>query len=544
MYLATWVLISTVAPLLGGTETGPRIVHDAPACIVRSTSGFPVVRVTIAPPHATAERVRIHVRATEHPRFFPIDLVEKDGSWEAALPEPGPDTNELVYFLQVVNQSVPVVETPEYRVRLVEQMASDCSTGQPAQSGPPEEEQKKKKKSGLYWAIGAAVGAGLGLGLLSTGGEEETSPGPPMPPPEPPSPPEPPIPPTPPAVEACFDIPRSERVGVPVRIDASCSSPRGSLRYEWRLGDGRSREGRVINPVYGSPGLYIVELTVFRLESAGGGENEDRLEKPLLIVAPPPEPASAADLALSKSGLLSSRIVDGVLEFHLAYTLRVTNLGPGPAAGIELRDPLAADLTPTALVPSVGTCQTVSGLATCDLGTIAAGGVATVRLEVDVRPGVAENTLVTNTATVSSPTADPALSNNTATETTLLVRPSTLSRADSTSRFLSTLSSRIGDGSTSGVIRIAGGSGDVVNDTSPFEHRFRSSPESIVVEATILSAAGEARWRFDFSADPRFAPGSIDVRQGEVLSRETNAVTFRLSGQPGERVRFLYRLYD
>jgi uncharacterized repeat protein (TIGR01451 family) len=346
-------------------------------------------------------------------------------------------------------------------------------------------------------------------------------------------------------------------VGASVRIDASCSSPRGWIAYSWRLGDGRTREGRVINPIYGAPGLYFVELTVSRLETSGeGGEGDlDRLEKPILIIAgaptaPPPDGTGpGADLAVSKSGQLTSTIVDGVLEFHIAYTLQVTNLGPNPARAVELRDALAADLTPTALTSSTGSCGVAAGVVTCDLGTLAAGGAATVRLDVDVRPGVAENTVVTNTATVQSASGDPAPSNNQSTETTVLLRPSPLitdgrrSRLESTASFVSTLSSPRGDGATSGAIRIGEIRSDFVNDTASFHHRFRSPSESIVVEGVIQRASGESRWRFDFSSDPRFAPGSVEVQQGEVLGVEGGTLTFRLGGQPGERIRFSYRRY-
>ena len=64
-----------------------------------------------------------------------------------------------------------------------------------------------------------------------------------------------------------------------------------------------------------------------------------------------------------------------------------------------------------------------------------------------------------------------------------------------------------------------------------------------MVEGVIQRTSGESRWIFDFSLDPRFAPGSIEVQQGEVLGIESRTLTFRLGGQPGERIRFSYRLY-
>ena len=563
------VAVSAGAPVSAGAETPSRILHEPPECVARSAPGLPLIRATLAPPDQPTATVRIHLRGGEQRELYRLDLRETEGAFEAILPRPGPDTLELVYFLEVVDASFSTTTTPEFRMPVVQGLA-ECpgaavleSGGAPAAAlqSPPDEpeepeepEEKESKSRAVLIALGAAAAAGVGLGLLSGGGEvPPTEPETPAPPPAPPSPPPPPIP-TPASVQACFELPRSERVGAPVRIDASCSSPRGSIAYAWRLGDGRTREGRVINPIYRAPGLYIVELTVSRLEPAGEGD-VDRLEKPLLIsaeapTAPPPSGTEpVADLSVSKSGQLTSRIVDGVLEFHIAYTLQVTNLGPNPASSVRIRDPLAADLTPTSLTSSRGSCGLAAGVVTCDLGTVTAGGVATVRLEVDVRPGVAENTVVTNTATVQSAAADPAPSNNQATETTVLRRPSPLttdgssSWSESTVSFVSTVSSERGGGSTWGTIRIGESSGAVVNDTASFHHRFRSRSESIVVEGVIERASGESRWGFDFSSDPRFAPGSIEVQQGEVLGLESRTLTFRLGGQPGERIRFSYRLF-
>jgi uncharacterized repeat protein (TIGR01451 family) len=544
--------------------------------VARSAPGFPLIRASLSPAEQQAgARVRIHLRGANPGEFYRLDLRQTEGQYEAVLPRPGADTAELVYFLEVVGESFPAATTPEFRVPVVpiradcsgagalesegppgipvlEAIAAPATLQGPLAGEPPEEPEKKSKKRGAWIAVGAAAGAAVGLGFLS-GGSEETPAIEPEPPPEPPEPPSPPPIPPPALVEACFEIPSSERVGASVRIDASCSSPRGSIAYGWRLGDGRTREGRVITPIYRAPGLYIVELTVSRLEPSGEGD-VDRLEKPILITeaptAPPPDGTGpVADIAVSKSGQLTSKIVDGVLEFHIAYTLQVTNLGPNPASTVRLRDALAADLTPTSLTFSTGSCGVAAGVVTCDLGTLTAGGAATVRLEVDVRPGVAENTVVTNTATVQSALGDPAPSNNQATESTVLRRPPPLttdgrgSWSESTASFVSTLSSPRVDGSTAGTIRIGESYSDIVNDTASFHHRFRSPSESIVVEGVIQRASGEAHWRFDFSSDPRFAPGSIEVQQGEILGIERGTLTFRLVGQPGERIRFSYRQY-
>ena len=65
-----------------------------------------------------------------------------------------------------------------------------------------------------------------------------------------------------------------------------------------------------------------------------------------------------------------------------------------------------------------------TGTVTCNLGTIANGGTATVTIVLS-EGCVTMDTLLTNTATVSSPTPDPNSGNNSDTETTtLLLDPS------------------------------------------------------------------------------------------------------------------------
>jgi hypothetical protein len=64
-----------------------------------------------------------------------------------------------------------------------------------------------------------------------------------------------------------------------------------------------------------------------------------------------------------------------------------------------------------------------------------------------------------------------------------------------------------------------------------------------VVEAwTTTASPEEGRWEFDFRSTPRFARGSLVVESGQVLVLEGDRVVFRLSGAPGERLRFRFSL--
>ena len=115
-----------------------------------------------------------------------------------------------------------------------------------------------------------------------------------------------------------------------------------------------------------------------------------------------------ADLSVIKSG--PAQLVAGA---NATYTLTVTNNGPNTALAAQLADPTPSGLT---FVSASTPCQ--SGFP-CALGDLP-NGASTI---VSVTFAVAANAsgTITNTASVSSPTADPNLANNTSTLTLAVV---------------------------------------------------------------------------------------------------------------------------
>jgi uncharacterized repeat protein (TIGR01451 family) len=97
----------------------------------------------------------------------------------------------------------------------------------------------------------------------------------------------------------------------------------------------------------------------------------------------------------------------------LTYTLEVTNTGPSASASMTVTDTLPPAVT---FVGSTPGCTHASGVVTCALGPLAPGAQATVVLQVQVQP-IATGTL-SNSATVTGASADPAGANNTAVEGT------------------------------------------------------------------------------------------------------------------------------
>jgi len=130
---------------------------------------------------------------------------------------------------------------------------------------------------------------------------------------------------------------------------------------------------------------------------------------------------SAADLSITKTGAPKKVQPDA----NITYTLAVKNDGPNVAEEVVVMDTLGAELAFFSIdAPgySVTTPQAgASGSIKCTRPTLAVGQSTTITIVARVRPAAAGGTpagSVSNTATVSAKTPDPASANNSATVTT------------------------------------------------------------------------------------------------------------------------------
>jgi uncharacterized repeat protein (TIGR01451 family) len=121
---------------------------------------------------------------------------------------------------------------------------------------------------------------------------------------------------------------------------------------------------------------------------------------------------SSADVGVGKTGPAETRPGTAV-----TYTITVTNAGPSSAAGVTLDDPTPAGLVPVSVA---GACSAFP----CALGTLAANTVHTVTATYNVPVAYSGAEPISNTATVTSSTSDPNVTNNAATATTALRRGS------------------------------------------------------------------------------------------------------------------------
>ncbi len=110
---------------------------------------------------------------------------------------------------------------------------------------------------------------------------------------------------------------------------------------------------------------------------------------------------SSADVAIAMSG--PSQVVPGNT---VVFTITVTSTGPSSAAGLQVADPTPAGFV---FVSTSGDCSTAFP---CSLGGLDPGQTRTITATFSVPANYAGPSPISNVATVSSSTADPASANN------------------------------------------------------------------------------------------------------------------------------------
>jgi uncharacterized repeat protein (TIGR01451 family) len=124
---------------------------------------------------------------------------------------------------------------------------------------------------------------------------------------------------------------------------------------------------------------------------------------------------ASADLRITKTDS-PDPVIAGA---NLTYSLNVANLGPSWARQVAVSDTLPAQVTfvSASIGGGSGTCSPLGGSPTvvqCNLGDIADGGTRDITIQTTVLSSVPNNTVIHNSASVSSPTSDPVPGNNTA----------------------------------------------------------------------------------------------------------------------------------
>jgi large repetitive protein len=127
-------------------------------------------------------------------------------------------------------------------------------------------------------------------------------------------------------------------------------------------------------------------------------------------------PAISADLAIQKE-----HVGTFVAGADAQYTLEVVNNGPSDAANATITDPLPAEVTFVSGTGTGWTCSAAGQAVTCSHPTpYVLGEDTTVTLDVHLASDLAAPVNLENTATVSSTTPDPDLTNNTDSDNTTI----------------------------------------------------------------------------------------------------------------------------
>ncbi|MEA1965036.1 MAG: hypothetical protein U9O41_07930 [Candidatus Aerophobetes bacterium] len=122
---------------------------------------------------------------------------------------------------------------------------------------------------------------------------------------------------------------------------------------------------------------------------------------------------TSADLSITKIDS-PDPVIAGT---ELTYTITVTNLGPSDAQDVVVTDPLPEELNNAQYSTDNGlTWSPYTG--SVSLGTLTSGGEVSFLIKANVDPAVAQDTVLSNTTTVSSVTPDSDSTNNSATEPT------------------------------------------------------------------------------------------------------------------------------
>jgi uncharacterized repeat protein (TIGR01451 family) len=172
---------------------------------------------------------------------------------------------------------------------------------------------------------------------------------------------------------------------------------------------GSGNIGDTVNLPAGGSVTYTASCTV-SASATGTLSNTATVAAPAGVTDPTPgnDSATDADTIAASADLAVTKVdtPDPVLPGgNITYTITVTNNGPSTAASVSLSDTLPAGTTFVSLPSVAGWSCTTGATVSCSNPSFAVGS-AVFTLTVAVDPSVVDGTVLTNTATVSSATAE------------------------------------------------------------------------------------------------------------------------------------------
>jgi uncharacterized repeat protein (TIGR01451 family) len=179
------------------------------------------------------------------------------------------------------------------------------------------------------------------------------------------------------------------------------------ITYTWNFGDGtpvQVTHTPTLIHQFAQVGDYVVQLTVQNPYDS-------------TTFSPTVRVVQQANLSIVQSDSPDPVVAGGALT----YQISVANIGPSPATSATVTDSLPSGVTLRSATPSQGSCSGTSTII-CNLNTLNSGGVASIRIVVDVQAGAA-STLVNTTTVGSAYIYDPVTTNDTATQSTAVDHP-------------------------------------------------------------------------------------------------------------------------
>jgi len=553
------------APQQAELPGAPLITHEPVECVIEQR--HPLFRASVQT-EGGLHTVKLYFHAQEYSDYYYVEMVGRDGTYEASLPMAAEETKGFAYYIEAVDLSFNTARTAEY-VTLVTapEECEDSEEGAPpvvvgstsagASAVPPgflatgierfisSTGAAQGAGSGALTAvlIGAGAAAGATVGILG-GGDDEPTPEP-SPPPEPPPTPPPGPPPGPePSVDplACFQTepnPPVVDINESIRFDASCSKADAPLaqvadeiaHYQWTFGDGRpDKEGRVVNRIYVQGGTYVARLTV--TDSQG---NEDSTEMEVTVredVAPPGGGGGGPDLRVNVS--VSPSVVSAGTP--IVFTINV-NYTEGTANDVMLNATLSGPITGA---PDFGGF-TACGFTPTSVSCGPTNG-SSFQVTVTVVPAASPPNSVCS-ASVSTTSADNPGNNSSGASATVnpQLAPDVAPEIDTS--FTSRLELPPPDGSVRGQVLLNGTTLHETNNAAPFRHHLNGQKGRNTVEARLVSGTGEGQWVFNFAGAPHFVDGSLAVESGQVIAQGSDRIVFRVSPS-SPPLRFRFRLSE
>jgi hypothetical protein len=113
------VAVAPLAPAARAQDGQLDISKAQEECFVRVP--YPLVEALIRP-QPSVQIAKVYFRAAQGPHFYAIEMawVEQPAGYEAVLPVPGPDTFQIVYYVEAITPDFEAARTAEYVVDVVE----------------------------------------------------------------------------------------------------------------------------------------------------------------------------------------------------------------------------------------------------------------------------------------------------------------------------------------------------------------------------------------------------------------------------------------